>query len=98
MSRYHIKGPAIQHPGENPNEEALNNDPDPHEVGPWMAEKELEFPVLLDGGYASDNGVQAYPTTWFIDPQGRRVFVKTGWSDKLLEEFAWRIEELRTKP
>ncbi len=36
-----------------------------------------------------------YPTTWVLDRQGRVVFTKIGWSEKLVEEFAWRIETAR---
>lgn len=73
----------------------INNDTNPDEVVAWMEENEYDFPVLLDRGYAADSGVRAYPTTWFIDPQGRVAFIKQGWSEKLLEEFTWRIEALR---
>ena len=31
---------------------------------------------------------------WFLDPRGREVFEKVGWSEKLLEEFSWRIEAI----
>ena len=31
----------------------------------------------------------------FLDREGRKVFEKTGWSEKLVEEFSWRVEALR---
>jgi hypothetical protein len=37
----------------------------------------------------------AFRTTWFLDRHGRKVFEKEGWSEKLVEEFAWRIESIR---
>ena len=42
--------------------------------------------------HADNHGV---PDHWFLDREGRRVFVKVGWSEKLLEEFRWRIEAIR---
>ena len=60
-----------------------------------MKQKRYTFPVLLDDGFAAKI-VTTFPTTWFLDRDGRRVFVKTGWSEKLLEEFSWRIEALRS--
>jgi hypothetical protein len=40
-------------------------------------------------------GVDAFPTTWFLDRSGRIVFAKRGWSESLAEEFGWRVEALR---
>jgi thiol-disulfide isomerase/thioredoxin len=73
----------------------INNDEDPDEVREWMAERDFDFVVLLDDGYNDDAGVHAYPTTWFIDRQGRIGFSKVGWSEALAEEFSWRVEALR---
>jgi len=39
--------------------------------------------------------VSAFPTTWFIGPDGRIEFAKRGWSEKLVEEFGWRVEATR---
>jgi tetratricopeptide (TPR) repeat protein len=73
----------------------IDNDQNPDDVPPWMAQKKFTFPVLLDDAYVNKTGIRAFPTTWFLDPQGRKVFEKIGWSEKLLEEFGWRIEALR---
>ena len=54
----------------------INNNTNPDEVGPWMKEKGYDFPVLLDRGYGSNSGVHVYPTTWFIDAEGRIAFLK----------------------
>lgn len=61
----------------------------------FMREKNYSFEVMLDDGYAERAGVEAYPTTWFIDREGGRAFIKRGFTHDLLEEFSWRIEELR---
>lgn len=74
----------------------INNDANHNETRDWMAERGYDFPVLWDDGFiASDAGVTGFPTTWFIDPRGFIVYEQRGWTEKLLEEFSWRIEEIR---
>ena len=51
----------------------------------------------VDDGYVDRAGLRAFPTTRFPDGQGRKVFEKVGWSEKLLEELSWRIETMRMK-
>ncbi len=75
----------------------IDNDANPDDVPPWMAQKKYTFPVLIDDGYVSKAGLHVFPTTWFVDAQGYKVFEKVGWSEKLLEEFSWRIEAIRAK-
>ncbi len=74
---------------------AINNDQNPTDVPPWMKQKGYDFTVLMDSGYVAKAGVRTFPTTWFLDLEGRTNFVKIGWTEKLLEEFSWRIESLR---
>lgn len=73
----------------------IDNDTDPNDVRQWMTKHQFDFQVLWDDGYVDKANVHAFPTTWFVDPQGRIVFSKTGWSESLTEEFAWRAEALR---
>lgn len=74
----------------------INNDPDPETVRRWMKEKKLEYPVLLDDGYVIPEArVSAFPTSWFLDREGRLVFEQKGASQELIEEFGWRVESLR---
>ena len=75
----------------------INNAPNVDDVRVWMKEQGYTFPVLLDDGYL--NRVQAYtfPTTWFLDQEVHKAFEKKGWSEKLVEEFTWRLEALRTE-
>jgi len=73
----------------------IDNDQNPADVPPWMKEKGFTFPVLLDDGYVDKQEVHVFPTTWFLDREGRKVFEKVGWSEKLVEEFSWRIEAIR---
>ena len=61
----------------------------------FMTGKKYDFPVMLSGDYFSTAPVDAYPTTWFVDKQGKIVYTKIGYSKNLLEEFDWRIEELK---
>jgi tetratricopeptide (TPR) repeat protein len=74
----------------------IDNDQNPDDVPPWMAQKKYTFPVLIDDRYVEKTGITAFPTTWFLDRQGRKAFEKVGWSEKLLEEFGWRIEALKS--
>jgi len=71
---------------------------DPDELREWMAKREVDFVVLIDDGYVDSQGVNAFPTTWFMDRAGRIVFAKRGWSESLAEEFGWRVEALRRNP
>ena len=63
----------------------------------FMVENEYDFTVLVDDGYVQKAGVNAFPTTWFVDGDGYVQFIKLGGgSDSHLEEeFAWRVEALR---
>ena len=72
----------------------INNDPNIETVKKWMSEKEFDFPVLRDKGYLSDQDIYSYPTTWFIDRNGDIRFIKNGYTEKLVEEFNWRIDIL----
>jgi thiol-disulfide isomerase/thioredoxin len=55
----------------------------------------LAFPILMDEGYVDKTRVRAFPTTWFVDRDGRIAFVRAGWSGALAEEFGWRLDALR---
>lgn len=73
----------------------VNNDTDLDKVKKWMKEQNYDFDVLVDDGWVGKQSVHGFPTTWFIDPRGRLAFEKTGWSEKLVEEFSWRIDALK---
>jgi thiol-disulfide isomerase/thioredoxin len=75
----------------------INNDGNAEKVRKWMRSKQFDFTVLNDGGFAERQRVKAWPTTWFIDPQGRIAFKKEGWTEHLLEEFGWRIDALTAR-
>jgi len=68
---------------------------DPAKVGEWMKQRGYDFPVLLDDGYVARMGIEAFPTTWFVDAQGRKAFTLVDWSKWLVEEYGWRIEALK---
>ena len=77
---------------------SINNDDDWDVARTWMEEQGYDFTVLRDDGYVMrDAGVTGFPTTWFVDRAGRIAFQKRGWTEKLLEEFSWRIESLRQR-
>jgi peroxiredoxin len=73
----------------------ISNDQNPQTVRDFMAQKKFTFPVLLDEGFVSKVGVHAFPTTWFVDPEGRIQYEHRGASDVVMEEFLWRVELLR---
>lgn len=73
----------------------INTDPNPADVPPWMKQKGYSFPVLLDDGYTEKAGLDIFPTTWFLDREGRKVSEKTGFTEKLFEEFSGRLESIR---
>jgi len=63
----------------------------------FMAAKKYTFPVLIEERYVDDSGVMGFPTTWFVDREGKIAFEKVGSSRRIVDEFTWRIEDL-TKP
>ena len=63
-------------------------------VKQFMKDKKYSFPVLMEDGYLSAADVNAFPTTWFLDPDGRKAFEKVGSSKRVQEEFTWRVEAL----
>ena len=73
----------------------VDTDEDPAVVRQWMAKNRYDFAVLLDDGWVHRAGVSAYPTTWFLDPNGRIAFKKEGWTEKLVDQFSWRIDVLK---
>lgn len=78
---------------------SINNDPDPATVLTWMQENGYSVPTLHDDrDYARQAGVEGFPTTYFLDPQGRVAYSHTGTSWDLVEEYSWRIEDLTAKP
>jgi thiol-disulfide isomerase/thioredoxin len=74
----------------------INNDDSLDTARNYMKENKYDFKVLIDDGYVSKMGINSFPTTWFIDQSGLKAYIKEGWTEKLSEEFGWRIEALRT--
>jgi len=77
---------------------ALSYDDSVDQARAFIKEKKYTFPVLMDADYVSGTSVRAYPTTWFIDREGRKVFDKLGGSLQVVEEFSWRVEAIRDAP
>jgi thiol-disulfide isomerase/thioredoxin len=73
----------------------VNNDNDRAKVAKWMEKNGYSFPVLLDDGYVRKARVKAFPTTWFVDPEGKIAFEHSGNVANLVDEFSWRIEALK---
>lgn len=73
----------------------IDNDPNTDDLQAWLQKKGYTFTTLIDDGYLPSADVHEYPTTWFLDQSGHVVFTKTGWSEKLVEEFTWRVEMIQ---
>jgi thiol-disulfide isomerase/thioredoxin/Tfp pilus assembly protein PilF len=73
----------------------VNNDNDPAKVKAWLEKNGYSFPVLVDDGYIRKARIHAFPTTWFLDADGRIAFLKRGGAVNLVDEFSWRIESLK---
>jgi thiol-disulfide isomerase/thioredoxin len=58
----------------------------------YLEKNRFTFPALMQSDYSVKAGVKAYPTTWFLDRDGRKVFEQVGSSQHLLEEFTWLLE------
>ncbi|MDC0719896.1 redoxin domain-containing protein [Nannocystis bainbridge] len=73
----------------------INGEPHTDELRGWLAERKIRLEVLLGARWTSDNGFTTLPTTLFVDRAGRVVFSHEGATERLVEEFTWRIEALR---
>lgn len=73
----------------------IDNDADVSDPRQFMEKHKYSFKVLLDDGYVDKVSLHVFPTTWFVDKDGRIAFVKVGWSERLVEEFSWRVDEMR---
>ena len=73
----------------------INTDEKPADVPLWMKEHGYTFPVLLENGYITKARIEVFPTSWFLDGEGRKVFEKVGFTEKLFDEFGSRVESMR---
>lgn len=71
----------------------INSQEDAATINKFMIDKKYDFPVVMSEEYTKD--VNAIPTTWFVDRNGQIIYTKVGYTKNLVEEFDWRIEELR---
>jgi thiol-disulfide isomerase/thioredoxin len=77
----------------------ISNDKDLQDLKDWMTKRKLTIPTLWDAGnpgYVGSTGVAAWPTTWFIDRDGKIQFTAIGNSGALVEEWSWRLEAMRS--
>jgi thiol-disulfide isomerase/thioredoxin len=63
-------------------------------IASFVKKYQYDFPVLLGPTFGTDNRIAPIPMTWFIDPEGREVYRKVGYTKELVQEFSWRIESL----
>ena len=83
---------------------AISEDENPQNVRPWIEERGLAFPVLLDehANVGAALGITGYPETFIVDRTGRIVHHHVGYRDwstpemvaaleRLMETGEWRI-------
>lgn len=75
----------------------INNDSDLNVIKKFMSKNKYDFHVLRDENYLDKVGVNLFPTTWFIGKNGKISYVALGSTTELLDEFSWRIEELKSE-
>lgn len=90
----HYQALARAYPGEDVAFLSVVSDTLPEDLASFMDEHDYDFAAALDGGAAMGWGVGSWPTTWFLDREGRIVFEQRGYSPHLEEEFRWRIDAL----
>jgi thiol-disulfide isomerase/thioredoxin len=77
----------------------ISNDKDLGELRDWMAKRKLTLPTLFDDGYVGKVAeIHAFPTTWFIDNQGKIQFTAIGNTGALVDEWTWRLEATKAGP
>jgi tetratricopeptide (TPR) repeat protein len=73
----------------------INHLEDAATVKKFVAERKLDLTVLLSENFTVNSGVDSFPTTWFIDKQGKIAYSNSGYSTSgIFEEFSWKIDEL----
>ncbi|MGH7617550.1 MAG: redoxin domain-containing protein [Gemmatimonadaceae bacterium] len=74
----------------------ISNDKDLDALRDWMAKRKLTIPTLFDDGYVGTTAqIHVFPTTWFIDRDGKVQFSAIGNTGSLVEEWTWRLEAMR---
>lgn len=73
----------------------ISNDKNLNELKAWMATRKYTMPTLFDDRYTETSQISAWPTTWFLDRDGRIQYVAVGNTGALVEEWTWRVEALR---
>jgi hypothetical protein len=70
----------------------INSRDDTGSLKRFLSKHRYSLPVLLEGEYVANVGVDTFPTTWFMDQEGRIAFVKVGRMDEL--DLEWRLQAL----
>lgn len=73
----------------------VSNDKNLKDLRDWMTTRNYTMPTLFDDRYTETSQIAAWPTTWFVDRDGRIQYVAVGNTAALVEEWSWRLEALR---
>jgi thiol-disulfide isomerase/thioredoxin len=77
----------------------ISNDKDLAELREWMAKRKLTIPTLFDDGFVAKTAqIHVFPTTWFIDRDGKVQFTAVGNTGALVEEWSWRLDATKAGP
>lgn len=71
------------------------NDDERETLVKWMTERRHTIPTVWSKPYTTSSGINAWPTTWFIGPDGRVQYQMIGNAGQLVEEWSWLVEALR---
>jgi len=76
----------------------VSNDEQRDVLEKWMAERKLSIPTVWSKRYTISAGISAWPTTWFVGPDGRVQYQMIGNAGQLVEEWTWIVEALKAQP
>jgi thiol-disulfide isomerase/thioredoxin len=58
----------------------------------WMADRKVTIPTVWNKSFPIVSGVNGWPTTWFIGPDGYVQYQMIGNAGQLVEEWSWLVE------
>lgn len=73
----------------------IANDEDRDVLVKWLADRKHTIPTVWNKPYTTASGISAWPTTWFIAPDGRLTYQMIGNAGQLVEEWSWIVEALK---
>ena len=72
----------------------INRLEDVKTIKDFMTKEKYDFEVIMSQNYLESANINVFPTTWFVNKEGKIIYTQLGYSKNLTEEFEWRIEAL----